>query len=171
VLLVSAPQALGALHLPANFFLFGNRIGLGQIATIISLLIISVLLLRRFLRAQREREQWRQEIEQARQLQQMLIPEALPHIAGLTIESEYRPALQVGGDFFQIIPESANGSVLIVVGELFGFERIGEMLRAATPQKPVSAAAMATAAQNFGQEDDISVLAITRTVNRAVATA
>jgi hypothetical protein len=30
---------------------------------------------------------------------------------------------------------------------------------------------MATAAQNFGQEDDISVLAITRSVNRASAIA
>jgi serine phosphatase RsbU (regulator of sigma subunit) len=56
-------------------------------------------------------------------------------------------------------------------GELFGFERIGKMLRAAPPQAPVSAAAMATAAQSFGQEDDISVLAITRSVNRAVANA
>ena len=51
-------------------------------------------------------------------------------------------------------------------GQLFGFERITEMLRAAKPQEPVSAAAIATAAQNFGQEDDISVLAVTRTVNR-----
>ncbi len=29
-------------------------------------------------------------------------------------------------------------------------------------QKPVTAAALATAAQNFGQEDDISVLSVTR---------
>jgi hypothetical protein len=103
VVLVILSQASTLLHLPANFFLFGIRIALGQIATILSLIMISVLMLRRFLQAQREREQWRQEIEQARQVQQMLIPEALPHIAGLTIESEYRPAQQVGGDFFQII--------------------------------------------------------------------
>jgi serine phosphatase RsbU (regulator of sigma subunit) len=56
-------------------------------------------------------------------------------------------------------------------GQLFGFERIGQMLRAATPQEPVSAAAIATAAQNFGQEDDISVLAVTRIVSREVAVA
>ena len=30
-------------------------------------------------------------------------------------------------------------------GQLFGFERIGQMLRAATPQEPVSAAAIAAA--------------------------
>ena len=45
------------------------------------------------------------------------------------------------------------------------------MLRAATPQEPVSAAAIATAAQHFGQEDDISVLAVTRIVSREVAVA
>ena len=42
-------------------------------------------------------------------------------------------------------------------GALFGFERVDEMLRS-----PVTAAALATAAQNFGQEDDILVLRIER---------
>ena len=43
-------------------------------------------------------------------------------------------------------------------GKLFGFERIHDLLR-----ESGSAAALASAAQNFGQEDDISVIAITRT--------
>jgi serine phosphatase RsbU (regulator of sigma subunit) len=43
---------------------------------------------------------------------------------------------------------------------LFGFERIGEML-----QRPISAAALASAAQAFGQEDDILVLRIQRKVH------
>ena len=42
-------------------------------------------------------------------------------------------------------------------GQLFGFERIEEMLR-----EPVTAAEVAAAAQSFGQEDDISVLSVTR---------
>jgi len=44
-----------------------------------------------------------------------------------------------------------------VNGKLFGFERIAALLRDA-----VSATALASAAQNFGQEDDISVISITR---------
>ena len=40
---------------------------------------------------------------------------------------------------------------------LFGFERIREML-----QQEISAAALASAAQEFGQEDDILVLRIQR---------
>ena len=45
-------------------------------------------------------------------------------------------------------------------GQLFGFERIHAML-----QKPITAAEIVTAAQTFGQQDDISVLRIVREVS------
>jgi hypothetical protein len=48
-------------------------------------------------------------------------------------------------------------------GELFGFERIEEMLRNRT-----TTAEIATAAQMFGQTDDILVLRVERTAPRAV---
>jgi serine phosphatase RsbU (regulator of sigma subunit) len=48
-------------------------------------------------------------------------------------------------------------------GKLFGFERIQELLR-----ESASAAELASAAQMFGQEDDISVIAITRTEAKAI---
>jgi hypothetical protein len=41
---------------------------------------------------------------------------------------------------------------------LFGFERVQELVR-----KAHSAAEVAAAAQRFGQEDDISVISVTRT--------
>jgi len=47
-----------------------------------------------------------------------------------------------------------------VNGRLFGFERIDDLMR-----ESASVGALATAAQNFGQEDDISVIAITRTAS------
>ena len=40
---------------------------------------------------------------------------------------------------------------------LFGFERVAELLRTAT-----TAAEIASAAQEFGQEDDVSVIYLTR---------
>jgi hypothetical protein len=43
-------------------------------------------------------------------------------------------------------------------GQLFGFERALDPVRRAR-----SAAEVATAAQRFGQEDDISVISVTRT--------
>jgi serine phosphatase RsbU (regulator of sigma subunit) len=87
---------------------------------VVSLLIITVMLLRRFIQAQALKEQWKLEIQQAQQVQQVLIPNELPQIAGLHIDGEYRPAREVGGDFFQIIPVSSSGSAIIVVGDVTG---------------------------------------------------
>jgi hypothetical protein len=61
-----------------------------------------------------------QDMAAARNVQQYLIPEHLPATPGLTIESEYRPAREVGGDFFQVLPKAADGSVLVVVGDVAG---------------------------------------------------
>jgi len=121
LVIVSLYQSeLLVLLVPVFFFPFGFAIDISQIAIVLSLGIITVLLLRRFLRSQREREQWKLDIQQAQEVQQVLIPEDLPHVPGLTIESEYRPARQVGGDFFQILPHPTDGSVLIVVGDVTG---------------------------------------------------
>jgi hypothetical protein len=108
------------LHVKTAFFLFGFKLSLGTISTIFSLFLITVMLLRRFLHTQRSRELWKVEIEQARQVQHVLIPAELPRIAGFAIESEYRPAREVGGDFFQIMPGHELGSALIVVGDVTG---------------------------------------------------
>jgi hypothetical protein len=96
VILSRYSEELGVLHVPTAVYPFGVGIGVNTVATILSLAIITLLLLRRFLRGQHERDQFRMEMEQARQVQQMLIPEALPVIPGLTLESEYRPTRRVG---------------------------------------------------------------------------
>ncbi|MBB5342202.1 PP2C family protein-serine/threonine phosphatase [Tunturibacter empetritectus] len=111
---------LRLLHVPTAFNILGFDVELGTISTIFSLFLITVMLVRRFLNTQRVREQWKAEIEQARQIQHVLIPEHLPQTPGLAIESEYRPAREVGGDFFQILPVQEDGSVLIVVGDVTG---------------------------------------------------
>ena len=63
-----------------------------------------------------------QEFKSARELQQVLIPEKLPEIPGFAMTSAYRPALEVGGDFFQIIPleDGCSGSTLILLGDVSG---------------------------------------------------
>jgi hypothetical protein len=110
---------LGLFHAPIYFFVFGDAFAISQLATVLSLGIVTVLLLRRFLHSQRMREQWRLEIEQARQVQHVLIPEEIPSIPGFALESEYRPSQQVGGDFFQIVP-GTDGSVLVIIGDVSG---------------------------------------------------
>ena len=249
-------------------------------------IVLLLIFLKRFIAQQRETARLVDDMKQAQEVQQVLIPETLPQVPGLIIQSEYRPAREVGGDFFQTIPHPTDDSVLIVVGDvtgkglqagmlvalivgvirttvettsdplevlqslnrrlcgrghahatclalritadgsttlanaghlppylngkelpmegalplgmmeradfsvmnfqlapgdclllmsdgvaeaqdakgrLFGFERIEELLR-----KPVTAAEVAAAAQNFGQEDDISVLSVTRTTDLKV---
>jgi hypothetical protein len=60
------------------------------------------------------------EMASAREIQQYLIPEKLPPTPGLSIRSVYHPAREVGGDFFQVLPDSGNGSTLIVIGDVAG---------------------------------------------------
>ncbi len=73
-----------------------------------------------------------------------------------------------GAEFFVSHFTLAQGDTLMLMSDgvaeaqdqhkqLFGFERIKEMLR-----QPISAAELASAAQDFGQEDDILVLRIQR---------
>ena len=119
VVVVLNGQYLRLLYVRTNYFFFGVSIPLGQIATFFSLGIITVLMLRRFLHSQREREQWKQEMEQARQVQSLLIPSTTPSTPGYAVESVYLPATRVGGDFFQIRP-GEDGSLLIVVGDVSG---------------------------------------------------
>jgi Stage II sporulation protein E (SpoIIE) len=112
-------RALYALHVQTSFYFFGIAFPLPLIATYVALAIVTILMLRRFLQTQREREHWKLEIEQARQVQQVLIPEALASIPGFHLESDFRPAQRVGGDFFQII-EAPGESLLIVLGDVTG---------------------------------------------------
>jgi hypothetical protein len=60
-----------------------------------------------------------QEFRSAQELQQVLIPETLPSLEGYAITSAYRPAQQVGGDFFQLIAQP-DGSALLVLGDVSG---------------------------------------------------
>ena len=111
---------LRLVHVKIKTTVFDFAVSLGTVSTILSLLMISVMLLRRFIHAQRLKELWRLEIQQARDIQQILIPATLPQIEGLTIESVYHPAREVGGDFFQILPGKGPGTALIVVGDVTG---------------------------------------------------
>ncbi len=111
---------LGWLHVRTTWFPFGIFLPLELMEEFAMLFCFSLVLLGQFRSSQRRQQAMEDDVKQAQQVQQVLIPEELPRIAGLTIESEYRPAREVGGDFFQIIPHATDGSVLIVVGDVTG---------------------------------------------------
>lgn len=112
-------EELAVLHIHTIVRIFGLTITWGIIAILLMLAIISILMMHRFIRSQRESVRLRLEIEQARQVQQVLIPEAISAIRGFSVETEYRPAQQVGGDFFQVLP-ARNGGVLAIIGDVSG---------------------------------------------------
>jgi serine phosphatase RsbU (regulator of sigma subunit) len=73
----------------------------------------------RFARTRRDEERFKCELEAGRTVQQVLIPEEIPTIPGLALDCTYKPAGQVGGDFYQIIP-MAPGGVLVAIGDVSG---------------------------------------------------
>jgi len=90
-----------------------------DIADVVFLLAIGVVMFFRFTLLGREQARVAAELGAAREVQQQLVPATLPEVAGCRLESVYVPASEVGGDFFQILPQ-ACGSSLIVVGDVSG---------------------------------------------------
>jgi hypothetical protein len=85
----------------------------------LSSLLVLVVLIRRYARGRQEEERLESELEAARIVQKVLIPVEVPTIPGFAIEAVYKPASQVGGDFFQIVSTNSGG-VLMVIGDVSG---------------------------------------------------
>jgi hypothetical protein len=83
------------------------------------LIAVLAILVSRFARTSREQDRVHADLEAARTLQHVLIPAELPPVPGFTVQTAYHPALEVGGDFFQIIP-LPTGETLAVLGDVAG---------------------------------------------------
>jgi sigma-B regulation protein RsbU (phosphoserine phosphatase) len=90
-----------------------------DLADMFMLIAVVAVLPLRFARSRRDEERLAGEMESARTVQQVLIPNEIPPVPGFQIHCVYKPAGQVGGDFFQVIP-LASGGALIVVGDVSG---------------------------------------------------
>jgi Stage II sporulation protein E (SpoIIE) len=128
VLPVVALRGIMLFHFRGTWFPFGAQITIGAISNLLVAVVIALLLLRRLLQSVKRQRLMSLDVKQAQEVQQVILPEALLALPGLTIESEYRPAREVGGDFFQIIPHKANGSLLIVAGDVTGKGLVAGML-------------------------------------------
>jgi hypothetical protein len=113
-------EELNLLHIHLTWFPFGVQITLGDVANLLLVFVIAGLLLRRLLGAVLRQRLMELDVKQAQEVQRVILPEPLTTLPGLAIESEYRPAREVGGDFFQILPHPSNGSMLIVAGDVVG---------------------------------------------------
>jgi hypothetical protein len=90
-----------------------------DLADMLMLVAVVAVLPLRFARSRRDEERLATEMESARTVQQVLIPNEIPPVTGFAIDCVYRPAGQVGGDFFQVIPLESGGA-LIAVGDVSG---------------------------------------------------
>jgi hypothetical protein len=62
-----------------------------------------------------------EEFRNAQELQQLLVPDSVTVLPGYSISSVYKPATEVGGDFFQVIPcDRPANAALLVVGDVSG---------------------------------------------------
>jgi serine phosphatase RsbU (regulator of sigma subunit) len=104
------------------FTINGNVFSPQTIADTLLLLTIIYAAYRFLSESTRRQSMLEQEFKSARELQQVLIPETLPELPGYAVTSAYRPAQEVGGDFFQIIPLDGDhaGSTLVLLGDVSG---------------------------------------------------
>jgi phosphoserine phosphatase RsbU/P len=95
------------------------QIWLPTALNILSALALALIILLRSNRQSRQQALLEGELEAAREVQQVILPEQVESVPGFTVESVYQPARQVGGDFFQILPDG-DGGLLVVVGDVAG---------------------------------------------------
>jgi hypothetical protein len=109
-----------SLHMHGTFFIFGTVFFYNEAADMVLAAAIALLLLRRLVLSIRRQRQMALDVKQAQEVQQVLMPKEQPPIPGLTIETVYLPAREVGGDFFQIVHHPTDGSAFIVAGDVAG---------------------------------------------------
>ncbi len=85
---------------PVGFLIF--NCGLGVIAA------------RRIFDTQERLASIRQELETARRIQQSILPEEVPRIAGLDLAARYVPAAEVAGDFYDFLPAEGRRTGLLI---------------------------------------------------------
>ena len=128
------------------------------------IVILIGLLFRDQQRTAQDRAELAGEMASAREIQHYFIPEKLPATPGLAIQSVYLPAREVGGDFFQVLPDVRDGSTLIVVGDVAGKGLKAGMLSA------LIVGAIRTASQFTREPNEILALLNQRLQGRGLVT-
>ncbi len=114
-----SPFLRSITHLPLDIDVGSWRWHLNPAALILVALATLAVYVRDLIGDRREKRRLAAELDAARSVQQVLIPEEIPSLAGFAVQRIYRPAGEVGGDFFQIFPVK-DGGVLVVMGDVSG---------------------------------------------------
>lgn len=108
----------GTINTPL-FTLNGVTFTAANLAAIVLFLAILYAVYRSSMEQQARQRVLEREMQSAREIQRVLIPDKLPSLDGFAVTSAYQPALEVGGDFFQIIREE-EGSTIVALGDVSG---------------------------------------------------
>ena len=110
---------LSFLHVRTSWLFFGIQFPMTLMCIVAMLFFFSIVLFQQFRSSMQRQQATEDDLKQAQEVQHLLIPRNAPNVPGWIIESEYRPARNVGGDFFQVLPGD-DASLLIVVGDVSG---------------------------------------------------
>ncbi|MBB5057383.1 hypothetical protein HDF16_002068 [Granulicella aggregans] len=105
--------AAAAIHLGPYLVTLKTQIGIGVLVVMVWTVVRQQALERR------QQAALLAEVQSAREVQQVLVPESVAPVEGFAISSLYWPAEEVGGDMFQVLPGDA-GDVLIVLADVSG---------------------------------------------------
>jgi hypothetical protein len=97
--------------------------GIPAILNTLLFLVLLYTVAREQARERRHQARIEGEIASAHEVQDVLIPAELPAIPGFAISSVYKPATEVGGDFYQVIPmrgTMGEPRALILLGDVSG---------------------------------------------------
>src|SRR5919199_3280391 len=119
--LVSQGELIGLLNLGPRLsqqeYSADDRKLLNDLATQTAPAVQVAQLVRQQQQQAQERERIEQELRVARLIQQTLLPKHVPEIAGWDVAAFYRPAREVGGDFYDFL-EFEDGHLGIIVGDV-----------------------------------------------------
>jgi len=114
-----SPTFEAVTHLPRVIEIGGWRWSINPASMILLATATLVIYVRDLTEDRREKQRLSAELAAGRAVQHVLIPDQQLSIPGFRIESVYKPAGEVGGDFFQILPLK-HGGVLLAIGDVSG---------------------------------------------------
>src|SRR5918993_2138809 len=119
--LVSQGELIGLLNLGPRLsqqeYSADDRKLLNDLATQTAPAVRVAQLVRQQQQQAQERERIEQELRVARLIQQTLLPKHVPELGGWDVAALYRPAREVGGDFYDFL-EFDDGHLGIIVGDV-----------------------------------------------------
>ena len=120
VVTASMTDTLGRpFHSPLTVLAGPIPIHFASIADFTGVLAIVIIIFGRFVRIQRDQQRASSELQAARSIQELMIPQEKLATPGFEVESVYCPANEVGGDFYHVQP-MGDGGVLVVIGDVAG---------------------------------------------------